>query len=175
MGRVRALASASAPVSRDAAFTAFVTARRAHLLRTAYAITGDQHTAEDLLQTALVKLYVAWPRLRRAGAAEAYVRTTLVRANIDESRRPWRREISTDVPPETPVNDPEPETSGLFAALQELPPMQRKVIVLRHWLDLSVEQTADELGVSPGTVKTHSHRALTALRASRVIQGQPPQ
>jgi RNA polymerase sigma-70 factor (sigma-E family) len=158
-------------VSRDAAFTDFVRARRAHLLRVALALTGDRHRAEDLLQTALVKLYVAWPRLRRPEAVEAYVRTTMVRANIDESRRPWRRETSTEDVPELARPDPEPEGSGLFAALQELPAMQRKVVVLRHWLDLSVAQTADELGISTGAVKTHSHRALAALRASRSLQG----
>jgi RNA polymerase sigma-70 factor (sigma-E family) len=124
--------------------------------------------AEDLLQTALVKLYVAWPRVKQP---EAYVRTTMVRANIDESRRPWRRETSTEDVPELARPDPEPEGSGLFAALQELPAMQRKVVVLRHWLDLSVAQTADELGISTGAVKTHSHRALAALRASRSLQG----
>lgn len=160
-------------MSRDAAFTAFVTARRSHLLRIAVALTGNRHDAEDLLQTALVKLYVAWPRLRRPEAAEAYVRTTLVRANIDESRRPWRRETSTDAVPEIPVRDPDTEVGGLFAALQQLPPMQRKVIVLRHWLDLSVDQTADELGISPGTVKAHSHRGLAALRASRSVHLGP--
>jgi RNA polymerase sigma-70 factor (sigma-E family) len=158
-------------VSRDAAFTDFVRARRAHLLRIALALTGDRHRAEDLLQTALVKLYVAWPRARQP---EAYVRTTMVRANIDESRRPWRRETSTDDVPEVARLDREPEGSGLFAALQELPAMQRKVIVLRHWLDLSVAQTAEELGISTGAVKTHSHRAVAALRASRLLQGAEP-
>ena len=157
-------------MSRDAAFTEFVAARRGHLLRVALALTGDRHAADDLLQTALVKLYVAWPRIRRPAAAESYVRTTMVRANIDESRRPWRRETSTEVLPDRPVTDPEPESSGLFLALQELPAMQRKVVVLRHWLDLPVAQTADELGISVGAVKTHSHRALAALRASRVLQ-----
>jgi RNA polymerase sigma factor (sigma-70 family) len=82
-----------------------------------------------------------------------------------------RRETATDDVPERGQRDPEPEGSGLFAALQELPAMQRKVVVLRHWLDLSVAQTADELGISTGAVKTHSHRALAALRASRTLQG----
>lgn len=153
-------------MSRDGAFTTFVEARRSHLLRVAFALTGDRSAAEDLLQTALVKLYVAWPRLRRHEAAEAFVRTTMVRANIDESRRPWRREVSTDLLPEVAAQEPDREDNGLLAALQQLPPMQRKVIVLRHWLDLSVDQTAKELGISSGAVKTHSHRAIAALRAS---------
>ena len=79
---------------RDAAYTDFVRARRTHLRRIAYAICGDWHRADDLVQTALVKLYVAWPRVRRDGREEAYVRTIIVRADIDESRRPWRRERS---------------------------------------------------------------------------------
>ncbi|GAA1477156.1 SigE family RNA polymerase sigma factor [Nocardioides aestuarii] len=153
-------------MSRDAEFTDFVTARRSHLLRIALALTGDRHRAEDLLQTALVKLYVAWSRARNP---EAYVRTTMVRANVDESRRPWRRETSTDALPEAATSDPEPGDGGLFAALQALPPMQRKVIVLRHWLDLSVARTAEELGISEGAVKTHSHRAVAALRGSRSL------
>ena len=78
--------------SRDAAFADFVAAKQTQLRRVAYALCGDWHRAEDLLQTAFVKLYVAWPRLRDPGAAEAYTRRILVRANIDESRRPWRRE-----------------------------------------------------------------------------------
>ena len=78
--------------SRDDEFSAFVAARQTHLRRIAYAVCGDWHRADDLLQTALVKLYVAWPRLHRDGREEAYTRQIIVRANIDERRRPWRRE-----------------------------------------------------------------------------------
>ncbi len=151
---------------RDAAFSEFVRARRTHLRRIAYAICGDWHRADDLVQTALVKLYVAWPRLQRDGREEAYVRTILVRADIDEHRRPWRRE-SVGLPEseraaraDLPVED----RSALFEALQALPVMQRKVVVLRHWLGLSVAETAHELRISQGTVKSHSHRGLAALR-----------
>ena len=153
----------------DDDFSAFVAARQTHLRRIAYALCGDWHRADDLLQTALTKLYVAWPRIRHEGGEEAYCRQIMVRANIDESRRPWRRETSTDDLPEVASSDPEPQGDGLFRALQALPPMQRKVVVLRHWLDLSVAQTADELGISEGAVKTHSHRAVAALRASRSL------
>ena len=131
----------------------------------AYAICGDWHRAEDLLQTAFVKLYVAWPRLRDPAAAEAYARRILVRANVDESRRPWRRENpGLDGLDRAATGDPEPEERGaLVDALQQLPAMQRKVVVLRHMLDLSVAQTADELGIGEGTVKSHSSRGLAAL------------
>lgn len=158
----------------EAEFVAFVAARRPHLRRIAYALCGDWHRAEDLVQTALAKLYVAWPRLHRAGAEEAYARQIIVRANIDESRRPWRREhAGADTPDlagaeSTAVED----RSELVQALQRLSPMQRKVVVLRHWLDLSVEETARELGVSTGTVKSHTSRGLAALHAALTADAQ---
>jgi RNA polymerase sigma-70 factor (sigma-E family) len=150
---------------REAAFTAYVAGRQVHLRRVAYAICGDWHRADDLLQTSLTKLYVAWPRVCGKGTEDAYVRQIMVRANIDEHRRPWRRERVTDELPET-AGGPEhqlEERSELFAALQELPEMQRKVIVLRHWLQLSVAEAARELGIAEGTVKSHSSRGLAAL------------
>ena len=156
---------------RDAAFSEFVAARQAHLRRIAYALCGDWHRADDLLQTALTKLYVAWPRIRTAGNEVAYVRQIMVRANIDESRRPWRRERPTDVLPEIAAEPAQfEERSALFDALQSLPQQQRKVVVLRHWLGLSVRETADELGINEGTVKSHSSRGLAALQAVLATQ-----
>lgn len=152
---------------RDAAYVEFVAARQAHLRRIAYAVCGNWHDADDLLQTALTKLYLAWPRVRRTGSEEAYVRRVIVRANIDAHRRRTAR-------PERPGLDghdraapaglaPD-ERSALFDALQGLPEKQRKVVVLRHWLGLSVEETAVELGISAGTVKSHSSRAMAKLQ-----------
>jgi RNA polymerase sigma-70 factor (sigma-E family) len=151
----------------EADFAAFVAGRRPHLRRIAFALCGDWHQAEDLVQTALAKLYVAWPRIHREGAEEAYARQVIVRANIDESRRPWRRETPVLEQPERSVeaDTSADERSALVLALQQLPPMQRKVVVLRHWLDLTVEQTARELEISTGTVKSHTSRALAALHA----------
>ena len=154
--------------SRDDEFSDFVAARQGHLRRIAYAVCGDWHRADDLLQTSLVKLYVAWPRLHLDGREEAYARQIIVRANIDESRRPWRRERS-GLDGHDPVARPElptEERSALFAALQELPVMQRKVVVLRHWLGLSVAETAHELGIATGTVKSHSSRGIESLQAA---------
>jgi RNA polymerase sigma-70 factor (sigma-E family) len=155
------------PSDRDAAFTEFVLARQTHLRRIAYAICGDWHRADDVLQTALVKAYVAWPRIQR-GREEAYVRQIIVRTNIDEHRRPWHRER-----PGLPQSDPPArvdlaveERSALLDALLALPVMQRKVVVLRHWLGLSVQETARELGIATGTVKSHSARALVALQST---------
>ena len=152
----------------DREYADFVTARQMHLRRIAYAICGDWNRAEDLLQTALTKLYVAWPRLHQDGREEAYTRQIIVRANIDESRRPWRRER-----PGLDAHDraarvelPYEERSALFDALQQLPPMQRRAVLLRHWLGLSVEETAAELRVSTGTVKSSTSRGLVRLRAA---------
>ncbi|RHW27487.1 SigE family RNA polymerase sigma factor [Nocardioides immobilis] len=151
---------------RETAYVDYVTARRPHLRRVAYALCGDWHQADDLLQTALVKLYVAWPRVRRSGSEDAYVRRILVRASIDESRRPWRRERTTEVLPDRPAAEPTgvEERSELFDALQDLPAQQRAAVVLRHWLGLSVAETAAELGINEGTVKSHTSRGLAALR-----------
>lgn len=152
---------------RDASFTEFVAARRPHLRRIAYAICGDWHQADDLLQTALTKAYVAWPRIRHDGREEAYVRRIIVRADLDERRRPWRRErAGLDGVPEPTARAglPSEERSALFDALQDLPMMQRRTVVLRHWLGLSVEETAAELGIATGTVKSHSSRGLASLQ-----------
>ena len=153
----------------DAAYVEFVTARQDRLLRIAYAVCGDANRAEDVLQEALVKLYLAWPRVRKEGSEEAYARRIIVRADLDDRRRPWRRKRVL-----VPDGDLErvaartalgtEERSALFDALQELPPMQRRTVVLRHWLGLSIEETAAELGISIGTVKSHSSRAVAALR-----------
>ncbi len=153
--------------SRDAEYSDFVAARQVHLRRIAYAVCGDWHRADDLLQTALVKLYVAWPRVRRDGREEAYCRQIIVRANIDEGRRPWRRRERSglegfDRPARSGM--PPEERSALFDALQGLPVMQRRTVVLRHWLGLSVSETAREMGLSEGTVKSHTFRGLAALR-----------
>ena len=142
--------------------------RQAWLRRVAYAVCGDWDRAEDLLQTALTKLYVAWPRVTRDGREDAYVRQIIVRANLDEVRRPWRRRESSGLEGVDAVaraGTGVEERSELLDALMALPEMQRKVVVLRHWLGLSVEETAADLRISVGTVKSHSHRGLAALQA----------
>ncbi len=152
---------------RDAAYSDFVQARRTHLRRIAYAICGDWHQADDLVQTALVKLYVAWPRVRGEGKEEAYTRTIIVRSAIDESRRPWRRERAGLEGADPSAREPLPveDRSELFEALQRLPLMQRKTVLLRHWLGLSVTETASELRISEGTVKSHTSRGLATLQS----------
>ena len=159
------------PSERDTEFTAFVAARRPQLRRTAYLLCGDWHAAEDIVQVTLAKVYAAWPRLRTDVTPDAYTRRTLLRAHIDETRRPWRREVTSTALPEFAASSglAVEEREALMAALNSLAPGQRRVVVLRHWLGLSVEETAADLGCSTGTVKSQTVRAVTRLRAA--LQG----
>ena len=158
----------------DQEFDAYFRARRDAVRRSAYLLCGDWHRADDLLQTSLTKLYVAWPRLRRDGREEAYVRQIIVRADIDEHRKPWRRERAGLDGHDEAVREglPVEERSALFDALQALPVMQRKTVLLRHWLGLSVEETASELGIATGTVKSHSSRGIAALQEALTPNGR---
>jgi RNA polymerase sigma-70 factor (sigma-E family) len=155
----------------DAEFTEYVAARRKTLLTMAYFCCGSWNHAEDVLQTALAKLYVAWPRVRRRSSEEAYVRRIIVNTAIDESRRPWRRERSVDLVPDQGYEQSDrAEWSDLMAALAALPPRQRQVVVLRHWLGLSVDETAADLGISAGTVKSQTAHGLEHLRRALGVE-----
>jgi RNA polymerase sigma-70 factor (sigma-E family) len=136
--------------------------------RTAYLLCGgDWHRAEDLVQTTLTKIYVAWSRIRRDGSVDAYSRKIMVRAAIDESRRAYRRrEAAVEVLPEVEVlgGTGVEEAVDVRRALARLPAGQRAVVVLRYWEDLSVADTAAALGRSEGTVKSQSAKGLAALR-----------
>jgi RNA polymerase sigma-70 factor (sigma-E family) len=150
-------------------FTAYFEARRDAVRRSAYLLCGDWHRADDLAQTAFVALHRRWHKVRDKGALDAYVRRTLVRAAIDESRRPWRRERFTDEVPEVPapsveVGDSVSTRDTLLAALRKVPPRQRAVLELRNFDDLDVTDTAAALKCSEGTVKSQTARGLTALR-----------
>jgi RNA polymerase sigma-70 factor (sigma-E family) len=147
------------------AFRAFALSRRPVLRRTAFLLCGDWHQADDLVQTALVKLYVAWPRVRTSGPPDAYAHRILVRCFLDERRRPWRRESPTDIADhDGPATPPHEDLLDLRSALARLPRRQRATLLLRFWLDMSVAQTADALECSEGTVKSQTARALSTLR-----------
>jgi RNA polymerase sigma-70 factor (sigma-E family) len=152
-------------VKSEHAFAALFEGRATALRRTAFLLCGDWHRAEDLTQTAFAKLFAAWPRLRDEGAAEGYLRQTLLRTFLDDNRRGWRREYATEVLPESPTA---PSMSDdrivLLAALAAVPPRQRACLVLRYYDDLSIEATAEVLGCSVGTVKSNTSRGLEALR-----------
>ena len=153
---------------RDAEFTAYLAARQPALLRTAYLLTGDQHQAEDVLQTSLAKLYLAWDRVRERDSVDAYVRRIMVNENNSLWRRGWkRREHATDEVPEgAPVLDAydDGRNDELWALVQTLPRKARAVLVLRYYEEMTEAETADVLGISVGTVKSQTSRALATLR-----------
>jgi RNA polymerase sigma-70 factor, ECF subfamily len=148
-------------------FREFVAARSAALLRTAYLLSGDWATAEDLLQTALTKTYLAWKRLGGIEAVEPYARRVMVNTSTSWWRRRWHGERPTEVLPERPGLDEieqQLDRDLLWRHLKELPVRQRAVLVLRYYEDLSEAQTAALLDISPGTVKSQASRALATLR-----------
>lgn len=153
---------------RDAAeFSDYVALRWPPMLRTARLLTGDDGLAEDLVQTALEKCYVAWPRLRASEARDAYVRRTIVNIYISWQRRRSWHEVPRDRIPEGEADDRTaevPQRSVLQQALASLPAKQRAVVVLRFYEDLSVQQVAVELNCSTGTVKSQTSDALGKLR-----------
>jgi RNA polymerase sigma-70 factor (sigma-E family) len=156
-----------------AQFSLYVTGRRDRVRRTAYLLCGDWHRADDLTQIAFVKLYGAWSQIRERAALDAYVRRCLVRATVDESRRPWRREQFVDELPELRVEQGVVDLATavvdrevLRQALEDIPPGQRAVLVLRYFDGLDVAGAAAALECSEGNVKSQTARGLTALKAA---------
>jgi RNA polymerase sigma-70 factor (sigma-E family) len=154
----------------DESFVEFVAERGTALLRTAQLLCGARTDAEDLLQTALEKAYRHWGRMKPGSNPEPYVRKILVNLSVSRARR-WRilREVQMAAPPETPT----PAETGtvelrgvLMEELKKLGPRQRAVLVLRYWEDLSEAGTAEVLGCSVNTVKTHTSRGLARLRSA---------
>lgn len=161
-------------VERDEAFRDYVAARAEALRFTAYLLCGDWHEAEDIAQTALIKLYIAWNRIDHTGSLDSYVRRIVARTFLNERRRPWRkRERLMDEPPETVDTAPAgPEQRMLiWAALSKVPKRQRAALVLRYWEDLSLDETAEALGCSVGNVKSQCARGLRTLRDLLAAQG----
>ncbi|HWH00217.1 MAG TPA: SigE family RNA polymerase sigma factor [Pilimelia sp.] len=158
-------------------FRQFVAARSPALLRTAYLLAGDWATAEDLLQTALTKTYLAWKRLGAIEAVEPYTRRVLVNTATSWWRRRWHGERPTEVLPERAAPDRMDEgleRDALWRHVKELPARQRAVLVLRFYEDLSEAQTAAMLGISVGTVKSQTSRAVGALRQRLAAEGVEP-
>jgi len=150
-------------VSTPEGFAEFVHARQGALLRTAYLLTGHAQDAEDLVQTTLVKVVPQWRRIR--DNPEAYVRRTMVNANVSRWRRRRWREESTDVLPEPLADAPDhAELLAVRSALAALAPRQRAVLVLRYYEGLSEAEIAATLGIAPGTVKSQARDGLARLR-----------
>jgi RNA polymerase sigma-70 factor (sigma-E family) len=154
--------------SREDEFRTWVTEHRPRLVRTATLLTaGDGHLAEDLVQTTLTRLYLAWPRIRRVDGPDAYVRRSLVNALIDERRRPfWRRERAHAEVPDLSLPNAPDRFDELETALAELPPGMRAAVVFRHVHELSVAETAAALSCSEGNVKSQTARGLERLRTA---------
>jgi RNA polymerase sigma-70 factor (sigma-E family) len=151
----------------DEAYLEYVGARSGPLRRLAYLLTGEEHQADDLVQETLTKLYMRWRRVRSADNPDAYVHAMLVRTFIDDRRRGWWKVRLTGTVPELTAPDPAtpPEDRALLrAALATVPPRQQAVLVLRFVHDLPVEEVAQLLGCSAGTVKSQSARGLARLR-----------
>jgi len=158
--------------ARDA-FGAYAAARLPVVRRTAYLLCGNWHTAEDLAQAAFIKLYLHWRRVERSESLDAYVRTTVVRLWLDQTRTSrWRREHLVAVTPDSPaLAEDSDDITVLGLALDRLTPSQHAVLVLRFWEDLDVRSTAAALGVSEGTVKSQTSKALVSLRRELAALG----
>jgi RNA polymerase sigma-70 factor (sigma-E family) len=157
-------------VTRDEEFRAFVVASSPRLLRSAYLLVGDVATAEDVVQTTLMRTYLAWTRVSQADSPAAYAQRILYTSWYRLHRR-RRVHEQLGSPPESAASSPSQDGSvndrdQLRRALLELPPRQRSVLVMRFYADLSVEQTAQLLGCSSGTVKSQTAKALGRLRDS---------
>jgi RNA polymerase sigma-70 factor (sigma-E family) len=173
----------------DEEFRDFMHGRWPAMVRLAYALTGDQGHAEDVAQTAFARAYASWPKVRRTGNPEAYVRRIVINENLNRFRKHRVAERLTDTLPDS-VSGALPgslagslsgsdatrqydDRSALIAALQRLGPRQRAVIVLRYWLDLTEAEIAAALGCSVGTVKSQAARALATLRQSaELVDGE---
>jgi RNA polymerase sigma-70 factor (sigma-E family) len=148
-------------------FSEFVAARSAALFRTSFLVVGDYQLAQDLLQEALVKVYVAWPRLRDKTKAEPYARRTIVTTAISWRRRRSFHERPVAAVPDARSTDNTEQLAAhgqLWDRVRSLPPRQRAALVLRYYEDLSESETAALLGCSVGTVKSQLSAALSRLR-----------
>jgi RNA polymerase sigma-70 factor (sigma-E family) len=146
-------------------FARFAEVALPRLRRTAFLLCGDWHTAEDLAQTALARVFARWRRIVRGDDVYAYARKTLLNAYLADIKRKRHTEVLAAGLPERPVEQPGPEVRlAVMEAVAKLPPRQRAVIILRYWEDLSVDQAAAVLGCSAGNVKSQSARALDKLR-----------
>jgi RNA polymerase sigma-70 factor (sigma-E family) len=155
-------------------FREFVATRSAAMLQSAWLLTGQQATAQDLLQTALAKTYARWQRLDRQDAAESYVRRVMVTTFVSWSRRRWTAEHPTaDLPERAASRDAYADAdlrADVARALAALPRRQRAVVVLRYFDDLTEAQAAAAMNCSIGTVKSQTAKALAKLRASGLAE-----
>lgn len=160
----------------DEEYTQYVAGQLGTLRRIAYLLCQDWHRADDLVQTTITRLYVHWGRVAALEHTDAYARTILVRQYLSEQRSGWARRVSLDAAlPDRPGPQLDADVAiDVRSALAALAPRQRATLVLRFYCDLSVEQAAELLGCTPGTVKSQTAKGIAALRA-RLGQGWQPQ
>jgi len=159
---------------REDEYTEFVAARLQELRRVAYLLCHDWHHADDLVQVTITRLYVYWHRVRDMDHPEAYARTILVRELLRQRRSGWARKVT--LPGEMPdwqgVGNDHDDAIDVNAALAALPLRQRATLVLRFYCDQSVDQVAEVLGCSAGTVKSQTAKGLGSLRLALVPAGR---
>jgi RNA polymerase sigma-70 factor (sigma-E family) len=155
---------------QEAQYVEYVRSSLPWLRRVAYLLTQDWHGADDLVQTAFTQLYVHWGRASASTNLDAYARTVVMRAFLGERRSGWaRRVVLWSAPPESAAPGGDPAGAlDVRRALARVPPRQRATLVLRYYCDLTVEQTADALRCSSGTVKSQTARGLESLRRALV-------
>ncbi|SBT46890.1 SigE family RNA polymerase sigma factor [Micromonospora auratinigra] len=154
------------PDASDQEYVEYVSARLPALRRLAYALSGDADQADDLVQEAATRLYLRWSRIGEVDRLDAYVRTVLVRLFLDSRRRGWWRVHLFGGPPDVRATEDRgvEDRTVLRAALAQVPPRQRAVLVLRFLHDLPVDEVARTLGCSAGTVKSQTSHGLATMR-----------
>ncbi|MEV1288204.1 SigE family RNA polymerase sigma factor [Micromonospora sp. NPDC049679] len=147
-------------------YVEYVKARLPVLRRVAYQLTGDAHRGDDVVQQAITRLYLKWKRAREADNLDAYAHTVLVRVFLDEKRLSWSRVRLVGAVPErpSPASTAVEDRAVLRAALAQVPPRQRAVLVLRFLADRSVDEVAGILGCTTGTVKSQTSHGLASMR-----------
>jgi RNA polymerase sigma-70 factor (sigma-E family) len=159
----------------EAAFREYVTARGSALLRMALLLTGNRADAEDLLQAALAKTYLAWDRIQDRAALDSYVKRAMVNTQISWWRRRRVEEYPAGELPDRALNDQVPLNDmqdTVRRALDRLPQRMRAAVVLRYYEDMTEPEIADVLGVSRGTVKSTMSRAVAKLRTDAELSGR---
>ncbi|MGW0415506.1 SigE family RNA polymerase sigma factor [Streptomyces collinus] len=159
--------------ARDEEFQSFMTGRWPRLMRTAFLLTGERHAAEDLVQSTLERVYVAWRRVGSADDPEAYVRRVMINAHARRHRRRLKEFLAPkddaglvrDVADAGDRMAQADDRDALLEALAQLPARQREAVVLRYWEDLTETQTAEAMGCSVGTVKSNAAKGIAKLRA----------
>ncbi|MFJ7047321.1 SigE family RNA polymerase sigma factor [Streptomyces sp. JV178] len=159
--------------ARDEEFQSFLVGRWPRLMRTAFLLTGEQHAAEDLVQTTLEQVYAAWRRVASRDDPDTYVRRVMINAHARRHRRRLKEFLAprtdSDLVPEVPDSGDRiaqaDDRGALLTALSQLPPRQREAVVLRYWEDLSESQAAEAMGCSVGSVKSNAAKGLAKLRA----------